>query len=550
MIREGPLLRTRRQHVLALVVLVALHLGNSLLAIHHDQIVSEPDGADYFDKATWHAHRVRAGEPGAVLADLWSMAQRQPLAYVPAVALMSVIGGGDPADVRSTTLVWALLALVLVFCLGEELHSPAAGLLAAAVLAAMPGFMGFSRVIWFDVPLTAATAAVALALLRTRGFATWRASAWCGVVAGLGLLVKVALPVCLLPLAAGYLLHALLRSRRRWRVALHAGLAALIALALFATWAIPNLEGLFTALHMARPEVISAVEGPLRTHYSSERFTHYLVTLPLSLAGPVISALYLAGLVALVRWNRRRALTLTSLWLWGGLALLSFLFVPWTRYALPLSPAIALVVAVGALAVPAIARRAAWSVPLGVALLTAFAVQQTWLGPEAVWCAEELPVDRPQCAGMVRPRRTGLTAPALGLTTPDSLYWVAVTPRHFEPEPAPPPFDRPAAYIRWWMVIDDRRRAVGKTVECEVLPQYASFDPRLVDSFRFLFVAVPPRGLRVPPGQRPIHEATLRHVRRSGGSWRRVRTIQLPAGGEIQVHRNRARRDRPGAAVW
>lgn len=105
--------------------------------------------------------------------------------------LFAIFGPGV-GPVRAMTIGFGVLALLLTYLLGRQLFGRGAGLIAAALLAANPSFVFWSRVgvyvVSQVVPLTLG-ACLALLAWRRRGQARWLFLA--GLLAGIGLSTKI-----------------------------------------------------------------------------------------------------------------------------------------------------------------------------------------------------------------------------------------------------------------------------------------------------------------------------------------------------------------------
>ena len=396
---------TRRRHLLLLCLLILVHLANSALVISRDRYYMVPDALDYYQWSMSMAQDLRRGEVGQAAFRLWGNRQRSPLGIIPAT--VAQLGGPSLVASRLSSLFWLVLLLFFTYRITERLCSPGAGLIAAASLAAMPMVMGFSRLLWLDMPLAAMTAWCVLMLLRAEGFHSLRASLLLGLVVGLGLLTKYSLPIYVGPPALCFLLVALRRGGHRLRVLRNVTAAVAVAAGVFALWAAVHFRYLLKAFEMAQPDLV-ILEKPEVGAPDPTRFTYYLERIPLTSLGPLLAALMALAFVALVVKQRRRVLTITSAWLWGAMLLLAP-FVTWDRYFLPALPAAAVLIGAGLYQLPAVARRRRWAVPAICGLLALFAIQQSWFGPVLTRCGDAEGIgasSRVFCSGMIRPITT------------------------------------------------------------------------------------------------------------------------------------------------
>lgn len=131
--------------------------------------------------------------------------------------LLGVLGDLDGAR-AGVALLAALLAAVLVAWLWRPL-GPAVALASPALLLSLPRFTFHSQVATLDVPVACAVVIITAAFFTSERAPRW--APWCGVLFGLGLLVKLNAPFAALPCA----LWAL---ATRWRaVKVRPGLLAL-----------------------------------------------------------------------------------------------------------------------------------------------------------------------------------------------------------------------------------------------------------------------------------------------------------------------------------
>ncbi len=530
----GSPFQSRRRHLLLLGLLVAAHLISSALVISRDRYYMVPDAQDYFQWAVTTAAEVCAGDLGAAAKSIWGNRQRSPLGIVPAV--LSQLGGPDSAMARMSSLFWMALLLFFTFRLGERLWSPAAGLLSAAALAAMPMAMGFSRLLWLDMPLAAMTAWCLLMLLRAEGFGRLRDALLLGLVVGLGMLTKYSLPIFVGPPAICLLLVALRRPGQRLRVLRNVAAAVVVAAGVFALWGVPHLNDLIYAFEMARPELV-ILEKPEVGAPDPARFTYYLERIPQSSLGPVLALLMAAGYAGLLARGRRRVLAISGAWFWGAMLLLAP-FVTWDRYFLPALPAAAVIIGVGLCQVRALTRRT-WAMPAICAALLVFATQQSWFGPVLARCgpAEGIGASsRVFCSGMIRPITTLRARLEMSAFRQKRLIDLAVVPNFFVPDPAAPPWDRPAEAVRQWLIED-----TGNAVEVCQLADLKKVTPATLRWFRLVTVLVPRQPLQVPADQRDVHRRVRRWLDGDPKRWRKRVDTTVTDGTRLLVYLNRGK---------
>ena len=527
-------------------LLIAFHLGHNALAIQEDHYVVIPDASEYFEWSGLMGHHLHEGHLKDVYRNLWFDSRRPPLAIIPAMLLQALAGKPDLRLARMSTLSWLALLMLATYLIARRIHSPDAGLLAAASLAAMPAVMGFSRLIWLDIPFVAMCALSIHQLLRTDCFTRVKQGILFGGVAGLGLLTKVALPMFVAPLAAVLLVQGLRRPGLRLRVLGTATLSAAVALASFALWAAPQLSTIMG--HFQQAKTFHGWRGLLAgtVGHKPESLTFYLQYIWTGAIGPLGSALFLAGLLALIYRDRRRALTITSAWLWGSMLGLVF-FLPWLRYFLPAIPAVAVVIGAGLLEYPFFARRRRWAVPLACALLTLFSVQQTWFGPELHACPfldKQNTWNRVLCAGMVRPYREKVLRPDLSGLPLTARITGGVVPQHMAPSPAPLPFDCLAEALSQWTFVD-----LQLSASFDLLGEEQEITSQDLNHYHMLAVAQPHAPWKIPKKERSAHQQVTQFLRQNRTQWKKAGDFDFPSVARLQIFINTALEDRTSGAA-
>ena len=384
MTRLAGLITSRKGVVVVLAATWFAILASNTLFLLDDG--GRPRGVDcavHLDLTYQMAAGARLHGVGAVLEDLAAFPAKWPaLVHVLYGLLGATVDHGLRA-LRLYDMLFMAVLLVGMFWLGQLCHSRAAGLLAAVCCALAPNLIGASRQYGLDFPCAAMVTISMAALLATRRFSTWRASAAFGLLGGVAMLTKGQSLLFLAPPALGVLGLALWRGERRalWGF----GLAVALGLAVSAAWWAPRLEQLleiflshFHASELAR-EGDQTVWGGLRM---------YVLGLPWLVSPPLTAGLLLFGLPALSRrWRLHLPL---ALWLLVPLALHVVLEVRNYRYLLPLVPAVALVAAVGVMSVKATStRRVATAALAGASLLTWLLCGATALR-QPVWACNTL----------------------------------------------------------------------------------------------------------------------------------------------------------------
>lgn len=528
-------------------LLIAFHLGHNALAISQDTYPMIPDAKEYFEWSGQMAPGLHAGRLGDVHLHLWGNPLRPPFGIIPATVLQGMAGKADPLLARMSTLFWLALLLLATYLIARRLHSPDAGLLAVASLAAMPAVMGFSRLLWLDIPLAAMCALSIHQLLRTDCFSSLKQSLLLGVVAGLGLLTKPSLPIFVGPLAAVLLIQGLCRPGHRLRVLGAATLSAALALAFLSLWLVPHFSA------FSRQSLVAAAGGGWSRllgaagNHGPESFTFYLQHVWWGAIGPPLSALFLLGIVGAL-WRREGHLVaaISAVWLCGSLLGLAS-FYPWLRYFIPAMPAVAIVVGAGLLQFSVFASRRLWAVPLICSLLALFSIQQTWFGPELYDCSfikSQETWNRPLCAGMVRPYSQKIQRPDLsGLPPRESKIDGAVVPERMAPTPAPLPFDCLGETLSQWFLID-----LQQSADFNYLRYGREITKQDLDSFHVLALAEPHAPWKVPDRDQSAHHKVKQLLRENSAQWKKAVDFNFPAVARLRIFYNKAHKARTRGA--
>lgn len=283
-------------------------------------------------------------------------------AYLPHAALSMLFGVSTQA-LRAYNLLFLLLLLLPLYLLGRRLHSPGAGLLAAALVPLYPLVYGESRLVGMDLPAAAMVTVAAAALLSTERLQRTGRCLLFGVALGLATLTRphaqlyLALPVLLF--FARALIWPASPGGGRVRVLVNTGLTASLAALTAAPWwwgRLGEIADAFLRHGMQNPQ--------MPRDASSVAF--YWEMLPLATSVPLLVALLAAAALLLVRWRWPLLARLTWLpsgrdawflgaWIVCGFVTLGALNTHHLRYVLPLMPALALATALAVVSV----RRAA-----------------------------------------------------------------------------------------------------------------------------------------------------------------------------------------------
>ena len=250
---------------------------------------------------------------------------------------------------RTVAALIGVAAVWLTYRLGRELGSRRIALLGAALLAVRPTQVRESHFILTDIPACALTTLTVLLATRAGRVRNVRAYAWAGAAAGLAAAAKYNGAIAFVSVVAAWLLFD--RSAAdRWRKAGGALAAAGAAFVLAAPYSVLDLPSFLNGL------------GAQLSRFSSPRAGAEPAWLTyvkhLSLAGRFWVPAAVAGM-AVVLWRRdtrRRWIPAVAFALAYFYVLASHPLV-FARYALPLSPILALCVAAVALEIVAWSRR-------------------------------------------------------------------------------------------------------------------------------------------------------------------------------------------------
>jgi 4-amino-4-deoxy-L-arabinose transferase-like glycosyltransferase len=261
----------------------------------------------------------------------------KPILFFWAEAWSLRVLGSHEAAVRQPPLVYGVLGMISVAALGRALFDNATGLLAGIVFGTMMVPLAVGEVAVHDVAIVPfMCAACALLVPKTSGF--WRAVVLAGIALGLSILTKGLVAVAFIGLL-GICLVAADRTRFM-RIASFLAIAGIVAVLVALPW--------YLAMERAHP-------GYLHYYFVERHLQGYLTAtqrhagrgwwyyLPIVVGGALPWTGYLFGAAAAARASRTRILV----WAWFllGLVFLSTGESKLVTYALPLFPALAILVA-------------------------------------------------------------------------------------------------------------------------------------------------------------------------------------------------------------
>ncbi|MDP8256438.1 MAG: glycosyltransferase family 39 protein [Candidatus Alcyoniella australis] len=271
-----------------------------------------------------------------------------PPLYEIGLGLVMAVAGFGPASA-----LWLNLLLLGIGCwgmydLGRRIGGRLEGLLAASLLGMIPSLAMGLRVASKEMALALWTPAFLAWVARSDGLSRRRETLIAALLFSAGMLIKWNFLIVALPAAAAWAVFDWQRDARRSEAArigprlINLALGSALGLALLAPWYFGVMDWHAIRVHSTiDPTYLDS--GSHWTYYLENLLTHHLL-----LPGALI---VLAGGVASL-CRRRLELLPAVVWIVVGYLVLSALPHKESRYILPLLPALALVVAHGACAMP------------------------------------------------------------------------------------------------------------------------------------------------------------------------------------------------------
>ena len=347
-----------------LVGILLAHGAVNALWVRGDQTMRGFDEPHHVVSACHAMNMVRAHG----VSGLWETArgrragQWPSTGYVPWV-LPGLIFGSSLDALRLFNLGYLAVLMLSLLSMGRRLHSPGAGVLAAALCSLYPAIFGASRHFNQDLPYVAVVAMCMALLLASRRFSRSVLSAALGLGVGFAVVVRPHSAIVLAAPGVAWAVVSIIRPQGpRWRVLVNGALCAVAAAGVSAIWWAGRLDHI--------QEITSAhYEGANRFPwmYEQSSLAYYLEGFPsgVSAVSLVLLAAAAVGLViggdrAAPRQKRPR-LEMALIWVWllGGLVAISLFSVHLNRYQYPLFPAAALICGCGlASLAPRLLRRA------------------------------------------------------------------------------------------------------------------------------------------------------------------------------------------------
>lgn len=363
----GAISASRLRPWFLLIALVGALAVVTAVWVSIDRRPPASDHANHLERAV-RCHRILADRVPHPFAAIMAESSFYPPLVPCAAGLLYFVAPVEPMTAQAVMLAFLALGVASVFALGRRLHGVEAGLPAALFFATAP-FVVFSLTNFqLDLPLAAMVALTLYVLGRGDALSGPARAVTLGIVLGLGMLTK--------PTFFTYVLPALLWSAgSAWRTPDRGRRLAMLVLALAAgaalalPWYGPRLLGLpMQVLNRSFKQAAEAGQAEALT--PAGLLFYPRVFLPQF--GLLAAPLAIWGLWAVARQGGRQAL----LWLSVLLPLLIYSLIQNKdlRYTLPILPAVALVTALGVMAVP---RRCRGVTVLACAAAAALQVSMT-----------------------------------------------------------------------------------------------------------------------------------------------------------------------------
>jgi len=180
---------------LIIFVIFLFHIVNNYLILSKDNIPFIHDERMYFEDSKSYYAIIRNAVFEKNFSGLSVFLKQRDFSYSPLVPLTSVpfyflFGLTDDVAVLSL-MPYFLILLLSIYKLGQKLYSSnSAGLLAALLVSLFPIIVGFSRVYYLEIPMTALVTLTFVFLLKTDYFKNRKYSILFGITLALTLFVK------------------------------------------------------------------------------------------------------------------------------------------------------------------------------------------------------------------------------------------------------------------------------------------------------------------------------------------------------------------------
>lgn len=346
----------RAIHV-AVALQIVLFVTATATWIRLDTVPPLWDSAHYLQQSVVLHRALTEDGLGAFLREFSrAMGEKAPLIAALPIPLYAVFGDTH-ATARSVNLMWIALASSAIFGIGRKLHGPSTGALAALVLNTFPLVAGMSRQYLVEYGLMALVVLWIYVLLRWSERPAGPYARLLGALLGVGLLMKVTYPLYLAAPTAVVLWQWRTREHGVRVLARSALEVMLVAVPVAALWYAKNLA---SVVRYAVSGGFGALGRPYGTGsvFSLSAVTDYwlrLANFGLSVGFSCLLLAILAGW-CLAKLRKRTptfatrdtgALALLLAWWVFPFLVLTFAVNKDPRYAVPMLPAIALLIALG-----------------------------------------------------------------------------------------------------------------------------------------------------------------------------------------------------------
>jgi hypothetical protein len=333
-----------RWPLLALAILILFHLSINIIWAMQDLAPPWWDQAGYYwgNLRLWE--KLDSGGIFKFLGALLKFKDRSPLFNGVAVPFFAVFGAHETAGM---VVVWGAFALLLimVYKIGALYGGRETGVLAALLTSCMPLIYSLSRQFLAEIPLAAVAASMAYQGIYSAGFQKRKPAIYCGLLLGLGLLLKVTFIVYGAGIVAGVIAQRL-RTQQLRELWSKGGMRDLLwgvgpALALASFWYIRNYK-------VALQWIVDSGYGRIIKLYGPQSlWDYYMVLINYGMSAYIFLTGVLAFVLSLFLRNSNEKFPPVALaWFLLPLGVFSASASPDTRHLAPVLPAVAVLISV------------------------------------------------------------------------------------------------------------------------------------------------------------------------------------------------------------
>ncbi|MFN0207899.1 MAG: ArnT family glycosyltransferase [Planctomycetota bacterium] len=377
-----------------------LHLVLTGILVALWMIAVDRDGsyiqAPSYDISGFHAkslqlkHDIESGGLGG----LWRFWGESPSAHAPFVplcsALLMFIFGESRAAAESILGISMFLFHFATFAWIQKIYNRGTAWASVLLLATFPICISYSRSFLFEYPSAAFCAVAAWGFVSSNVFGKWPGTLTFGAFAGIVSICRTGAPVYFVGVGAASIVAILYQPNRPARF-LKLAAASLLAMAIAATWYIPNFSALFNYIFGYTFGEKALYYAGSSTSFTWENLSYYLLSILLE--GPSLPVVFLAflGMAVCLATSRGQGYFSRSYFSRAGWFLFSVFAIDFcmllvgsqrvgARYFIPIIPIVALwVVRSVALAKPRILRIASAAIITIVGLFAM--IEMTFLFP-------------------------------------------------------------------------------------------------------------------------------------------------------------------------